>query len=731
MRQILIISFLFWHAALSAQPPLQYVNPFIGTAPATTESARRHGSGTEDKGQTFPAVGRPFGMTQWTPETRTTETKCVAPYYYNDRFITGFRGSHWMSGSCTQDYGSASIMPFSSSKPDTLTVNPASSFSHKSETASPSYYRVNLDTYGITAEITGSVRSGIIRLTYPGKTESFLLIRMNSDEKAGKVWFDREKNEIVGYNPVHRIYQGWGKPAGFSGWFVIKSDKIFRETDYLKNDQVLVVSFGNEKNITLRVGTSFTGREAASKNLDKEIPGWDFDAIRKEGENEWNQTLGKIIVRDGAEEDKVKFYTALYHCCQLPRTASDCDGSYIEFGGSGKILNTGGHVYYDDFSMWDTFRALHPLLTITEPERTGDMMKSLVLKAQQGGWMPIFPAWANYTSAMIGDHASAAIADAYMKGITGFDPEAAWIRMRKNAFETPPPGEYRDGKGRRALDSYLKYGYIPLEDSVWDAFHKNEQVSRTLEYAFDDYALSRFASSLGKKEDSETLLKRSAGWRNVFDSETGFVRGRYADGRWVEPFDPYAKASYICEGTPFHYTWFVPHDIPGLINEMGGNTIFLRKLDEFFEKGHYWHGNEPGHQVPYMFAMAGRPDKTQKWTQTILKEEYGTGPGGLSGNEDAGQMSAWLVFSMIGFYPVCPASNEYVITTPLFNEVRIVVPGKKPFVINSLERSGNINYIQAISRNGARYNNLTINHEDITNGTRFTFYLGSGLPLKK
>lgn len=731
MKYFISIFLLFSCMVLYPQPLLRYVNTLIGTAPATTESAKRHGAGTEALGQTFPAVGRPFGMTQWTPETRTTETKCVSPYYYNDKFITGFRGSHWMSGSCTQDYGSATIMPFATSKPDTLTRNPVSSFSHKSETTSPEYYKVTLDTYGITSEITGSVRSAIIRLSYPERTEGYLLIRMNSDEKEGKVWIDWEKNEIVGFNPVHRIYQGWGKPAGFSGWFVIKTDKTFRETGFLKNNQQIVISFGNEKIINIRVGTSFTSPEAARKNLENEIPGWDFDAVRKEGENEWNQTLGKIIVRDGQEDDKVKFYTALYHCYQLPRTASDCDGSYIEFGGSGKILNTGGHVYYDDFSMWDTYRALHPLLTITEPERTRDMMRSLVLKAQQGGWMPIFPAWANYTSAMIGDHVSATIADAFLKGIDGFDADTAWYYMRKNAFETPPLSEYRDGKGRRALESYLKYGYIPMEDSVWDAFHKNEQVSRTLEYAFDDYTLYRFAEKLGKKEDSEMLLKRSGNWKNIFDRETGFVRGRYADRRWIEPFDPYSKAKFICEGTPFHYTWYVPHDVAGLINEMGGNTIFLRKLDEFFDKGHYWHGNEPGHQIPYMFAMAGRPDKTQKWTQSIAKDEYGTGPGGLSGNEDAGQMSAWLVFSMIGFYPVCPASNEYIITTPAFNEVRIVVPGRKPFVINSLERAGGINYIQAISRNGARYNKWSINHEDIINGSRFTFYLGSGIPVRK
>ncbi len=730
MKNLLALLVLFTCTKLFPQPLIQYVNPLIGTAPATTESARRHGSGTEDKGQTFPAVGRPFGMTQWTPETRTTETKCVSPYYYNDKYITGFRGSHWMSGSCTQDYGSATIMPFTSSKPDTLTVNPVSAFSHKNESASPAYYSVKLDTYGILAELSGTIRAGIMRFTFPGKTEGFILIRMNSDEKEGKVWVDRENNEIVGYNPVHRIYQGWGKPSGFSGWFVIKTDKPFREVEYLRNEQQLVVSLGSEKNVNIKAGSSFTSLEAARKNLEKEIPRWDFDEIRRESENVWNQSLSKIIVRNGPEDDKIKFYTALYHCYILPRIASDVDGSYVCFNSGGKLCKTDGFDYYDDFSMWDTYRALHPLLTIIEPDRTRDMIRSLVLKAEQGGWMPVFPAWANYTAAMIGDHVSTTIAGAYIKGIRDFDAEKAYYYMRKNAFETPPRDEYIDGKGRRALDSYIKYGYIPMEDSVWDAFHKNEQVSRTLEYAFDDYAIACFAGALGKSEDSALLMRRSENWKNVFDTETGFVRGRHTDGRWVEPFDPFNKAKYICEGTPFHYTWYVPHDVQGLIKAMGGQTTFLLKLEKFFEEGHYWHGNEPGHQIPFMFTLAERPDLTQKWVQKILKEEYDTGPGGLSGNEDAGQMSAWLVFAMMGFYPVCPVSNEYVITTPAFDEVRIVVPGKNTFIINCLDRPGGTAYIAAITRNGARYYNWFITNDDIVKGSRFTFYLFPNVPLE-
>lgn len=721
MRKLIFL--LLLPASLSAQIPYKYVDPLIGTGPAKTVSALKHGSGTEDKGQTFPAVGRPFGMTQWTPETRTTEIKCVSPYYYNDKYITGFRGSHWMSGSCTQDYGSMTIMPFVTNVTDTLRSRPAARFNHKNEVAAPAYYKVALDNSGIVAELTGSVRSGMMRFTFPQQQQCFLFIRMNSDENEGKVWIDTENNEIRGHNPVHRIYQGNKKPAGFSGYFVIRFDKPFRLIDQLKTDQQIAISIGNEQSVQVKIGTSFTSLKAAADNLDKEIPSWDFESLKKESATVWNTTLGKVVAGEGSEEDKIKFYTALYHCYQLPRIASDADGSYTGFAQDTLIRKTGGFDYYDDFSMWDTYRALHPLMTILEPEKTLHMVKSLILKAEQGGWMPIFPAWSNYTAAMIGDHVSTTIADAYMKGIRDFDAESAWKYMRQNAFDHPSTDDYLDGKGRRALKSYLQYGYIPLEDSVWDAFHRYEQVSRTLEYAFDDYALAMFAKELGKEDDYVTLIKRSSNWKNVFDVKTGYVRGRNADGKWIEPFDPYSKARFICEGTPFQYTWYVPHDIPGLIQAFGSRDLFTERLNTFFDKGHYWHGNETDQQAPYLFTMAGLPEKTQEWTSKIISEEYGTGPGGLSGNEDAGQMSAWLVFSMMGFYPVCPASNQYVITKPAFDEVRILLPKGRFFLISKVKQGQSEKRIKTISMDGGRYDSWFIHHKDIMNGSRFTFLM--------
>lgn len=709
LKRFFILAFL--PASLNAQSPVSLVDPLIGTAPATTESARKHGDGSEVKGQTFPGVGRPFGMTQWTPETRSTEVKCIAPYYYNDTLITGFRGSHWMSGSCTQDYGSVTLMPFSTTQPERVINNPVSAYRHSKEKSTPAYYSIHLEN-GIFAEITASVRSGMMRFGFPAGENACLIVRTNSDEKQGKIWFDPKTGEITGYNPVHRIYQGSGRSAGFSGYFVLRFDSPFKVIPNTRNPGQVLLDFGKKKSVRVKIGTSFTGIGAAARNLQVEIPGWDFDLLRKTTEEVWNSTLGKVQVTSDSRDDKVKFYTALYHCYQLPRIASDVDGSYQGFAQDTLIHKTEGFDYYDDFSMWDTYRALHPLMTILEPERSLAMVKSLILKAEQGGWMPIFPAWGSYTAAMIGDHVSTMIADAYLRGIRNFDTETAYRYMHQNAFDSPSETEYKDGKGRRALTSYLKYGYIPLEDKVTEAFHKQEQVSRTLEYALDDYALSQFATALGKTSDAEELLKRARNYRNVFDTTSGYVRGRFISGDWIEPFNPFVKSYFICEGTPFQYTWYVPHDIPGLTQLMGGREAYLNQLEKFFDGGYYWHGNETDQQAPYMFAMAGNLEKTQEQVRRIVAEEYGTGPGGLSGNEDAGQMSAWLVCSMMGFYPACPGKPEYVAGIPSFDEIRIQSSSfSKPLVIKK-EKSTSASVVL----NGVKIRNNIVRHVDMISG---------------
>lgn len=717
----------------------KYVDPLIGTDIRIVQGKDKNS--TEERGQIMPAVGVPHGMTNWVAQTQATEQKCHPPYYYFQDAIQGFRASHWMNGSCTQDYGSVTIMPLCN-KLETDPVKRSSSFDHTKEIATPSYYSVDLNDYGIHAELTGLSRAGIMQFSFEQDGDHYIVIEPNSDEGVAFVEVDPEKKEITGYNPVHRIYQGYGKEAGFSGHFVIQLNEEI--ADYGVWDSTTITSgrksargqkhavgawvkLASDKpgKTLVKVATSFTSIDNARKNLACEIPGWDFNEVRQASSDTWNQTLGQIAVKGNNEEEKVKFYSALYNAHFLPRTFSDVDGSYPKFDGGGQIMKMDHGTYYCDFSQWDTYRAVHPLFSILTPSRNGDMAHSLVLKGQQGGWLPIFPSWNSYTAAMIGDHCIAMIGDAIIKDAPGFDYEEAYMLMRKNAFEAnPDSGSYRDGKGRRAMESYLKYNYVPLEDQVMEAFHRREQVSRTLEYAYDDFVLSQVAKKLGKTDDYKALIKRAENYRNVIDPETGYARGRHADGTWIEPFDPFASTSFICEGTPYHYTWYVPQDIAGLIRHMGGKERFINRLDTFFEGDYYWHGNEPGHHIAYLFAYAGEPWKTQKWVHDIINREYFTTPDGLSGNDDAGQMSSWLVFSMVGFYPVCPGMPYYVIGSPSFEESVITLENGKKFTIEAKGASEKNIYIQSATLNGQPYDKSYILHKDIMNGGILSFVMG-------
>lgn len=710
---------------------LAYIDTRVGTAEAATMTAGLFGKGSEEHGQTLPAACVPHGMNLWTPQTRDTEEKCVAPYYYADDTLQGFRCSHWIVGGCTQDYGSFTIAPLGG----VLRTEPearASRIDRASETARPDIYSVSLPDEGLKAEITGLSRSGIMRLTYDHDGIGHLVVNPNSDEGCGWIEIDTLRREIRGCNPVHRIYQGWGEPAGFSGWFVVRypedltitSSGVWHGPDILEGASRVgdttgigaYISFRcrKDKPVLLKAASSFTSLEGALKNLDAELPDWNFDAVRTMAADSWERHLGKIEVEGGSDDDKAKFYGSLYRASILPRVVSDVDGCYASFAGSGQILKMEeGRDYYDDFSMWDTYRAEHPLITLLDPRRSADMMYSLVLKARQGGWMPIFPCWGSYTAAMIGDHCAAAIADAAAKGVTDFPLEEAYAYLRKNAFETPAdPQEYVDGKGRRALDSYLKYGYIPLEDGVQDAFHKNEQTSRTLEYAFDDFALSRLARQLGHSEDAEKLEKRSKNYRNVIDRRLGYANGRYADGSWKDSVNAFTFNSFITEGAPCHYTWYVPHDPDGLVRLLGGKKRVEAKLDSLFELKRYWHGNEPCHQIAYLYNAVDRPDKAAKWIRHIMDTEYRNLPGGLSGNDDAGQMSAWYVFSAMGFYPVCPSLPEYWLGSPLFDRITIHSDNAPDFTVLKSPAPG-----ASPTLNGKKLKSPRLPHSALTSGS--------------
>lgn len=573
--------------AAMAQSLVKYVQPMAGSGTATTPAALKHGSGFALFANTIPAVTTPFAMTQWTPQTQTSENKCVPPYYYKDDRFTGIRGSHWLSGSCTQDYGSVTIMPISG-KLKTAAAQYAAKFSHADEESTPYQYSINLKAYNIMASVTSTDRCAILSFTAQKADSVYLLITPNSDYNKGYIKVDDATGEVYGHNPVHRIYQGWGKEAGFDGHFVVKVNRkagnsgTFTENkvstaNIISNKKAVGAYLGFKLNagetLQVRVGTSFSNVEGARKNLHAEIPGWNFEAIAAKNKAIWEKTLSQITLQTQSEKDKRIFYTSYYHAMQQPRLYNDVDGTYPKFASNHQLMQLKSGNYYDDFSLWDTYRAHLPLMEILQPKVVDNFAQSLVLKGQQGGYLSIFPCWNSYTSEMIGDHCTSVIASAYLKGISKNNPQEAYRLMRQNAFDLPASkADYEEGKGRRALDSYLKYGYIPVEDSVPDAFHKKEQVSRVLEYAYDDYALAQMALKMGKKADYDSLMKRSAYYRNVFDKNVGLVRGRHADGSWVSPYKPDGKEYYITEGTPRQYTFYVPHDVPGLANLMGGTN---------------------------------------------------------------------------------------------------------------------------------------------------------------
>jgi predicted alpha-1,2-mannosidase len=725
------------------ESPVRYVRPLIGTAPSIARSAMAHGIGTENSAQVIPAVTAPFGMTNWTPQTRPVETKCVAPYYYADSLISGFRGSHWLSGSCTQDYGSVTLMPLSGVLRCTP-GNRGSRFSHSSEVSTPYYYRVTLEDSGIDCELTATQRCGICRFSFTSADAAYILVEPNSDEGKGSIRISPGKREIAGYNPVHRIYQGAGEPAGFSGYFVAQFSEAFDSYGVYEGTEVHeaaeeiggrpriggFVRFapGAKKRIVVRVGTSFTSLAQARKNLESETDGLDFDIVQQRLRNKWNAMLSRITVSGGNDAHKVMFYTALYHAMLLPRTFNDCDGSYPSFAGGDSVCSAGNGGYYCDFSLWDTYRALHPLFNLLIPEVNAAMMRSLLTKARQGGWLPIFPCWNSYTSAMIGDHAIAVIADAVVKGTLRLTDEE-YAYLKKNATELPADrSEYLQGKGVRALDSYMRYGYIPLEDSVKESFHKGEQVSRTLEYAYDDFALSQIAQVMGKNGDAEYFLRRSKNYRNVFDPARSCVAGRFADGTFTKEFVKTQRMPYITEGNPWQYTWYVPHDSEGLITLMGGRKSFEAGLDSFFAAGQYWHGNEPDQQVPFLYNFTGNPWKTQKAVRQILLDEYNDTPGGLCGNDDSGQISAWYVFASMGLYPVCPSTQEYSVTSPAFDKITIRLSNGKTLVIRADGANEGKNFIRTLEFNGKAIRNWHVRHSDLIRGGTLRFTMQASVP---
>lgn len=805
---------------------LNAINTMVGTAQANTKTAGKFGKGSEEHGQTLPAVLVPNGQNFWTPQTQDTEKKCIAPYYYKDTELQGFRNSHWIVGGCTQDYGSFTIATLGGK----LRLQPeerATRFSHEDEVSHPHYYAVHLRDEHLKTEMTALSHSAIFRITPDQDEEVHIVINPNSDEGEGYIEIDTLHHIIYGYNPVHRIYQGWGEPAGFSGHFVLDysgelnfdvpssdiSNPRYGETPcgfddfgvFSKEEKTpqglsakgsrsgawLTFKGKAGKPIEIRAASSFTSKKNACDNLVGETAGgFDFDDFILNAETIWCDRLHAIDVESKDVAKVNQFYGALYRASFLPHEMSDVYGSYPTFStGKVEILDSSDSsalddsadiadvlyvdtacvdsistipTIYGDFSMWDIYRAELPLYNIITPTLSGDMMQSLVNMYKEGGWMPIFPCWNSYTAAMIGDHSGVALADAYVKGIRSFDAKTAYEGMRKNAFESPKTfEEYKNGMGRRALNSYLRYGYIPIEDSVKEAFHTNEQTSRTLEYAFDDFAVAQLAKALAEScsveakdgpytrqslmTDYAELMRRSENWRNIINPKTGWADGRHQNGKWEGNTDLVHRKSYITEGATCHYTWYVPQNIQGLFNVINKSvdksakclnrnaqgisqsdtmSAVVSRLDKMFDEGLYWHGNEPCHQVAYLYDAAGAPWKTQQRIHHILNTEYNDTPGGLSGNDDAGQMSAWYVFSAIGFYPVCPSTPYYYIGTPSFDKVTFNLENGKKFEIQAHGVGDKAFYIQKTLLNGKPMSGYQLSHDDILKGGNLEFWMG-------
>lgn len=720
---------------------LNAIHTMVGTAQANTKAAGLFGKGSEEHGQTLPAVLVPNGQNSWTPQTQDTEKKCIAPYYYKDTTLQGFRNSHWIVGGCTQDYGSFTVATLCGK----LRLQPeerATTFFHQDETSHPHYYAVRLKDEKLTTELTAASHAAILRVTPDEDGLVHIVVNPNSDEGQGYIEVDTLQHLVYGYNPVHRIYQGWGEPAGFSGHFILKYSDELVDFGVFANQSKQVggtqmqdkerigtwLTFKGTAHTPMEfvTGTSFTSKENALANLQKEASG-DFNDMMQTTAEAWIKHLHAIDVEDKDTAKVTQFYGALYRTSFLPREMSDCNGDYPMFASGKKTQDKNGSTAYGDFSMWDIYRAELPLYNIIAPSKTANMMQSLVNMYSEGGWLPIFPCWNSYTAAMIGDHASVALADAYVKGIRHFDVEKAYEAMRKNAFESPKMFEdYKNGMGRRALASYLKYGYIPLEDSVKEAFHTNEQTSRTLEYAFDDFAVAQLAKVLQKTDDYNLLLKRSQNWRHVINPKTGWADGRHKNKKWENNQDLVHRKSYITEGAVCHYTWYVPQDPEGLVSligkAMGAKTesaikdSVIKRLDLMFDKNLYWHGNEPCHQIAYLYNVVGAPEKAQQRIRYIMETEYNDTPGGLSGNDDAGQMSAWYVFSALGFYPVCPSTPDYYLGVPSFEKVTLHQENGNDFIIT---RKGNGN--NGISLNGEPLNGYKLSHDDIVKGGTLMF----------
>lgn len=727
MKKLLlsVCAFSLTLATLQAGEITKYVNPFIGTGAIDGGLS----------GNNYPGATSPFGMIQLSPDTSEAPNWGDASGYdYNRNTIFGFSHTR-LSGTGASDLIDITLMPTSSGRT-------SSAFTHDEEKARPGYYQVMLKDENINAELTTTQRNGIHRYQYPAGKDAEIILDMDHSADKGS-WGRRIINSQIRILNDHavegyRIITGWAKLRKIYFYMEFSSPILtstLRDGGRVHENTAVIngtnlhgcFRFGqlNGKPLTCKVALSAVSMENARQNMEQEAPHWDFDRYVAAADADWEKQLGKIEVK-GTEVQKEIFYTALYHTMIQPNTMSDVNGEYMAADyTTRKVANNETH--YTTFSLWDTFRASHPLYTLLEPERVTDFVKSMIRQYEYYGYLPIWQLWGQDNYCMIGNHSIPVITDAILKGIPGIDVEKAYEAVYNSSVTSHPNSPF---------EVWEKYGFMP--ENI-----QTQSVSITLEQAFDDWCVAQLAAKLNKDTDYQRFHKRSEYYRNLFHPKTKFFQSKNDKGEWIEPFDPYQYGGNgghpFTEGNAWQYFWYVPHNIQALMELTGGTKAFEQKLDTFFTStykseqmnhnasgfvGQYAHGNEPSHHVAYLYNFAGQPWKTQKYVSHILNTLYNNTSSGYAGNDDCGQMSAWYVFSAMGFYPVNPADGRYIIGSPLLDECTLKLAGNKEFRIRTIRKSPEDIYIQSVTLNGKKHKDFFITHQDIMNGGTMVFKMG-------
>lgn len=727
MKKLLlsVCAFSLTLATLQAGEITKYVNPFIGTGAIDGGLS----------GNNYPGATSPFGMIQLSPDTSEAPNWGDASGYdYNRLTIFGFSHTR-LSGTGASDLIDVTLMPTSSGRT-------SSAFTHDEEKARPGYYQVMLKDENINAELTTTQRNGIHRYQYPAGKDAEIILDMDHSADKGS-WGRRIINSQIRILNDHavegyRIITGWAKLRKIYFYMEFSSPILtstLRDGGRVHENTAVIngtnlhgcFRFGqlNGKPLTCKVALSSVSMENARQNMEQEAPHWDFDRYVAAADADWEKQLGKIEVK-GTEVQKEIFYTALYHTMIQPNTMSDVNGEYMAADyTTRKVANNETH--YTTFSLWDTFRASHPLYTLLEPERVTDFVKSMIRQYEYYGYLPIWQLWGQDNYCMIGNHSIPVITDAILKGIPGIDVEKAYEAVYNSSVTSHPNSPF---------EVWEKYGFMP--ENI-----QTQSVSITLEQAYDDWCVAQLAAKLNKDADYQRFHKRSEYYRNLFHPKTKFFQSKNDKGEWIEPFDPYQYGGNgghpFTEGNAWQYFWYVPHNIQALMELTGGTKAFEQKLDTFFTStykseqmnhnasgfvGQYAHGNEPSHHVAYLYNFAGQPWKTQKYVSHILNTLYNNTSSGYAGNDDCGQMSAWYVFSAMGFYPVNPADGRYIIGSPLLDECTLKLAGNKEFRIRTIRKSPEDIYIQSVTLNGKKHKDFFITHQDIMNGGTMVFKMG-------